>query len=60
VWFINQGSQDRTSNKAGNLEAGTDAEAMEEYSLPACSLWLAQPVFLENPGPPAQGWPRPQ
>jgi hypothetical protein len=29
-----------------NLDTGPDAEAME-----ACSLWLAQPAFLYNPGP---------
>ena len=34
-----------------NLEVGTDAEAMEGRCLLACSLWLAQPVFLYTPGP---------
>ena len=29
-----------------NLEAGTDAEAMEGCCLLACSPWLAQPAFL--------------
>ena len=29
-----------------NLEAGTDAEAMEGCGFLACSPWLAQPVFL--------------
>lgn len=23
----------------------------------ACSLWLAQPALLQDPGPPSQGWP---
>lgn len=35
--FIIEESQGR------NLEAGSDAEAMEEYCLQACSSWLAQP-----------------
>ena len=29
-----------------NLEAGADAEVMEECCLLACSSWLAQPAFL--------------
>jgi hypothetical protein len=33
-----------------NLEAGTDAEVMEECCLLVCSLWLAQPAFLQNSG----------
>jgi hypothetical protein len=36
-----------------NLEAGADAETTEECCLVACSSWLAQPVFLKKPGPPA-------
>lgn len=47
-------------NQARNLEAGADANAMEEDYLIACSLWLCQPAFLEHPGPPVQGWHPPQ
>jgi hypothetical protein len=39
------------------LKAGTwrqeEAEVMEESCLLACSSWLAQPDFLQNPGPQA-------
>ena len=42
------------------LEAGTDAEAMEGAAYWFASSWLAQPAFLQNPGPPAQGWLHPQ
>jgi hypothetical protein len=36
-----------------NLEAGAAVEVMEGRSLLACSSWLAQPAFLQNPEPPA-------
>ena len=50
-----------------NLEAGADAEAIEECCLLACFPWLAQPVFFPtelgsmNPGmvPPTIGWALP-
>ena len=32
-----------------NLEAGADAEVMEGCCLLACSSWLTQPAFLQNP-----------
>jgi hypothetical protein len=32
-----------------NLEAVTEAEAMEESYLLACSSWPARPAFLNNP-----------
>ena len=51
--YITEESQGR------NLEAGADAEAMEEHCLLACSSWLAQPVFLYHPGPPFEGWHHP-
>jgi len=35
-----------------NLEAGADAEALEEWCLLAISMWLTQPAFLQNPRPP--------
>ena len=34
-----------------NLGAGTEAEAME-----GAAHWLAQPAFLDNPGPQVQWW----
>jgi hypothetical protein len=43
-----------------NLKMGADAETTEDQGSSACSTWLPQPVFLYNPGPPAQGWHRPQ
>ena len=45
--FIIKGSQGK------NLEAGADAEDMEECYLLAGFSCLAQPAFLQNPGPPA-------
>jgi hypothetical protein len=30
------------------------------FCLLACPSWLAQPAFLQNLGPPAQGWSHPQ
>ena len=52
--------------EAENLEAGADAEAMEECCLLACSPWLAHPAFLYSRGlplemiPPMIGWALPQ
>jgi len=43
-----------------NMEAEADEEASEGCCLLHCSSWPAQPAFLQNPGPPAQGWPHPQ
>jgi hypothetical protein len=43
-----------------NLEAGVDAETMEECCLLAYFLWLTQIVYLYNPRLPAQGWHCPQ
>jgi hypothetical protein len=34
---ITEGDKGRNSNRAGSLEAGADAEAMEECCLLACS-----------------------
>jgi hypothetical protein len=44
LFIIIKRSQGRISN-IKNLEAGTDAEAMEECCLLACSSWLAQLLF---------------
>jgi hypothetical protein len=44
--FIIKGSQVRNSKQGRNLEAGTDAEAMEEYCLLACSACF----FIEPRG----------
>ena len=43
-------------DRARNLDAGADAEAMEEHCSPARSPWFAHPAFLHNSGPPSQGW----
>jgi hypothetical protein len=47
--YITEGKQGR------KLEAGADAEATEGCCFLPHTLWLAQPVLLENQGPPAQG-----
>lgn len=39
-----------------DLETGADAEAREECSMLASLSLPAQPAFLWNLGPPAQGW----
>lgn len=36
------------SKQGSNLKAETDAEALEECCLLAYSLWLTQPIFLQN------------
>jgi hypothetical protein len=36
----------RAGTQARNLEAGTETEALEEFSLVVCSSWLAHPSFL--------------
>jgi hypothetical protein len=41
-----EGKSGQELKQGSNLEAGADAEAMENYCLLACSSWLAQPVFL--------------
>ena len=38
------------------VRARCEAEAMEEYCLLACFLWLAQFAFLNNTGPPVLVW----
>ena len=43
-----------------NLEAGANAEAMEECCLVACFPWLAQLALLQNPRLPAHRWYHPQ
>ena len=54
--IVHHGRKSRQELKQGrNLEAGVDAEAMEGCCLVACSSWLSQSAFLQNPGPPAQG-----
>jgi hypothetical protein len=40
--------------QGSNLEAQTDAEAVEEFCLLACSSLLAQSVFIEFSKPQAQ------
>ena len=38
-------------------QAGTQRQELKERPfLPACSPWLAQLVFLCNPGPPVHSW----
>ena len=52
---IIEGSQDRNLKQGRNLIAGTDVEDMKECCSLACSSWLAQPTFSQNPGPSGQG-----
>lgn len=58
--FIVEEGQDRNSNEVGNLEAGADTKVTEGSCFLACSLWVAEPAFLENPGLPAHWWTQPQ
>ena len=50
----------KVESQGRNLEAGTEAESVEECCSLDCSPWLAQPAFIYNPGPSAQGWHYPQ
>ena len=52
--FTIEGSQGRKSSRGRNLDSGADAEAMEGHCLLACSPGLAQPAFLQDPGPQAR------
>ena len=45
--FITEGSQDRNSNRLGNLEAGADAAAMDGG---AAAYWLAQLLSCRTQG----------
>jgi hypothetical protein len=47
-------------SRGRNLEAGTEAETIEEHCLLACFSWLAQPALFHNSVPPAQRWHCPQ
>lgn len=47
-----EGHQGR--NSGSNLEAGTDAETVENYCLLLCFPGLVQSAFLYSPGPPLQ------
>jgi hypothetical protein len=42
------------------LEAEDEEEAMMGFCLLACSSWIAQVAFIQNPGPSAQEWHHPQ
>ena len=42
------------------VRAGTGTETWRQDLTTACSPWLAQPDFLQNPGLLAQGWYHPQ
>jgi hypothetical protein len=46
IWLTLPYHHHSKSGQDRNLEAGSDAEAMEECCLVACSTWLAQPAFL--------------
>lgn len=50
----------REQKSGWGLEAGTEAETVEKYSLWVYFPWLAGPAFLYDPDPPAQEWPLPQ
>jgi hypothetical protein len=51
VQSIAEGSQENNSGR--NLEAGSEAEAMEECCFLAGFPWLGQLAFLDNLGSPA-------
>ena len=52
--FIIEGTQDRNSNRTG-----TWRQELMLRSWRSEALWLAQSVFLQNSGPPDQGWCHP-
>lgn len=54
IWFMLVTSEQESRGR--NLEAGTDAEAMEK----ACFSCFTQSVFLQNLGWPVQVWHNPQ
>jgi len=56
--FITTGSQDGNS-PTGQEPGGRSSCRGAAYWLDPHGL-LALPAFLQNPGPPAQSWPRPQ
>lgn len=43
---------DEFKEPGGSLEAGIEAETMEECYLWACSPWLVQPAYLYHSEPP--------
>jgi hypothetical protein len=45
----------KANTQGRTMEAGIEAEAMEECCLLTQSPWLAQPAFLQHPRVPAQG-----
>lgn len=49
-----KGSHGRNSNRPGTQRQELK-QTMEGRCLLSCSSWLAQPAFLMNPGPSAQG-----
>jgi hypothetical protein len=54
--FITKGSQQgMISNKAGSWR-----QELMQRAWRSVAYWFVQPVFLENPGSPALGWPHPQ
>lgn len=53
-WFVvHHAGKSGQEQKGSDQEAGSDAEAMEEYCLQTCFLELARPAFLWYPRPRA-------
>lgn len=50
----------RAGNQGRNPGVGTDAEAMKEWCLLACSLWFVLLAILQHPRPPVHGRYYPQ
>lgn len=50
----------RAGNQGRNPGAGTNAEAIKEWCLLACSLWFILLAILQHPRPPVQGRYYPQ
>ena len=54
--WVHYGGKSGQNTQGQILEAGTEAESMEEHGLLACSSWLVQPTFLQHQDHhPAQG-----
>ena len=51
--FCYQRKSGRELKQGSSLGARADVQVMEGYCLLDCSLELAQPAFLKNPGPSA-------
>jgi hypothetical protein len=57
--FIIEGSQDRNSNMAGTWSQELMHRSWRDAVYWLAPKWLAQPAFLQNPGPSFREWYHP-